>query len=222
MQRNNTVKGNSGAMTTITPPRLEGLSAPNAELRPRDRILGTARDLFHKHGYRGVGVDAIAEAAGTNKMTLYRHFGSKDDLIVECLHGLAEEADAIWAGIEEKYLGDPVAQLHAWVQVGADCAIADARGCDMVNAAVELTEPGHPARRVIEDFKTAQRDRLVRLCRAAGATQAELLADTLWLLLEGARVSRQSVGAEGPSARFIRMAEAIIAAFLPRETAGGA
>jgi hypothetical protein len=113
-----------------------------------------------------------------------------------------------------------VAQLHAWVQVGADCAIADARGCDMVNAAVELTEPGHPARRVIEDFKTAQRDRLVRLCRAAGATQAELLADTLWLLLEGARVSRQSVGAEGPSARFIRMAEAIIAAFLPRETAG--
>ena len=165
MQCNDTVKGNSGAMTTITPPRLEGLSAPSAELRPRDRILGTARDLFHKHGYRGVGVDAIAEAAGTNKMTLYRHFGSKDDLIVECLHGLADEADAIWAGIEEKYLGDPVAQLHAWVQVGADCAIADARGCDMVNAAVELTEPGHPARRVIEDFKTAQRDRLVRLCR---------------------------------------------------------
>ncbi|WP_225768963.1 TetR/AcrR family transcriptional regulator [Inquilinus sp. Marseille-Q2685] len=185
-------------------------------MRPRDRILGTARDLFHKHGYRGVGVDAIAEAAGTNKMTLYRHFGSKDDLIVECLQRLAGEADAIWAGFEAKHPGDPAAQLHAWVRAGADCAIADARGCDMVNAAVELTEPDHPARRVIEDFKTAQRDRLVRLCRTAGATQAELLADTLWLLLEGARVSRQSVGAEGPSARFIRMAEAIIAAFLPR------
>jgi len=203
-------------MTTITPPRPEGLSGPGAELRPRDRILGTARDLFHRHGYRGVGVDAIAEAAGTNKMTLYRHFGSKDDLIVECLHGLAEEADAVWARFEATHPGDPAAQLHEWVRFGAECAISDARGCDMVNAAVELTEAGHPARRVIEDFKTDQRDRLVRLCRAAGATQAELLADTLWLLLEGARVSRQSVGAEGPSARFIRMAEAIIAAFLPR------
>lgn len=207
-------------MTTITPPRLqgprlEGTSGPG-ELRPRDRILGTARDLFHRHGYRGVGVDTIAEVAGTNKMTLYRHFGSKDDLIVECLHGFAEEADATWASFEVTYPGDPVAQLHAWVRVGADCAIADERGCDMVNAAVELTEHDHPARRVIEDFKTEQRNRLVGLCRSAGATQAELLADTLWLLLEGARVSRQSVGAEGPSARFIRMAEAIIAAFLPR------
>ena len=63
--------------------------------RPRDRIAGAARDLFHKHGIRGIGVDAIAEAAGTNKMTLYRHFGSKDDLIIQCLRDVAREADAL-------------------------------------------------------------------------------------------------------------------------------
>jgi AcrR family transcriptional regulator len=206
--------------TTIITPEGDAATQPECEAlrpRPRDRIIGTARDLFHKHGYRSVGVDAIAEAAGTNKMTLYRHFGSKDDLIVECLHGLAAEAEATWTAIEDEHPGDPLAQLHDWVRAGAECAIADGRGCDMVNAAVELTEPDHPARRVIEDFKTAQRNRLVRLCGAAGATQPELLADTLWLLLEGARVSRQSVGAEGPSARFIRMGEAIIAAFLTRQ-----
>ena len=50
-------------------------------VRPRDRILETAQDMFHKHGIKGVGIDAITEAAGTNKMTLYRHFDSKDDLI---------------------------------------------------------------------------------------------------------------------------------------------
>jgi len=60
--------------------------------RPRDRIVGTARSLFHKLGFRGVGVDTIAEEAGTNKMTLYRHFDSKDDLIVECLRSAAMEA----------------------------------------------------------------------------------------------------------------------------------
>jgi hypothetical protein len=107
-------------------------------------------------------------------------------------------------------------QLHAWVRRVAECVIADGRGCDMANAAVELSEAGHPARRVIEEFKTAQRNRLAKLCRAAGVEQAELLADTLSLLLEGARVSRQSVGAEGPSARFVRMSEAIIAAFARR------
>ena len=90
-------------------------------LKPRERIISTARDLFRKHGIRGIGVDAIADAADTNKMTLYRHFGSKDDLVVACLRDVAGEADAIWNGFEQDYPGDPLAQLHAWVRVGAEC-----------------------------------------------------------------------------------------------------
>jgi len=182
--------------------------------RPRERIVGAARDLFRKHGIRGVGVDTIAEAAHTNKMTLYRHFGSKDDLVVECLRCVAEEVNAVWNGLEAAHPGDPVAQLHAWVRCGAECVCGDDRGCDIANAAVELTELDHPARRLIEDFKRQQRDRLAILCAAAGVREADLLADTLSLLLEGARVSRQSVGPEGPSARFVRMGEAIIASFV--------
>jgi AcrR family transcriptional regulator len=181
--------------------------------RPRERIVGTACDLFHQYGIRSIGVDAIAEAAGTNKMTLYRHFGSKDDLIVACLQKVATDAEAIWAELEAAHPGDPLAQLRAWIRRAADCVITDGRGCDMVNAAVELTDPGHPARRVIETFKASYRDRLTRLCGAAGAANAELLADTLSLLLEGARVSRQSVGTEGPSRRFVHMSEAIIETF---------
>jgi len=182
-------------------------------LRPRERIISTARELFRKHGIRGIGVDAIAEAAGTNKMTLYRHFGSKDDLVVACLRDVGRQADAIWSGIEAANPDDPRAQLRAWVRCGAECAIGDGRGCDMVNAAVELAEINHPARQVIEEFKTAQRIRLARLCRDAGIAKAELLADTLSLLLEGARVSRQSAGVEGPCARFIAIGEAVIATF---------
>jgi len=181
--------------------------------KPRERIISTARDLFRKHGIRGVGVDAIAEAADTNKMTLYRHFGSKDELIVACLRDVEGETEAIWNGFERDYPGDPLAQLHAWVRVGAECAGDDSRGCDMANAAVELAEDDHPARHVIEEFKTAQRDRLAKLCRDAGIAKAGLLADTLSLLLEGARVNRQSVGVEGACARFISMGEAVIAAF---------
>jgi AcrR family transcriptional regulator len=183
------------------------------KLRPRDRIAGAARGLFHKHGIRGIGVDAIAEAAGTNKMTLYRHFGSKDDLIIQCLRDVAREAEGWWAEIETGHPGDPSGQLHAWVLGCAECVFDDDRGCDLANAAVELAETDHPARRVIEGIKIEQRDRLAKLCRDAGIAQADLLADTLSLLLEGARVSRQSVGVEGPSARFVRMCEGIIASF---------
>ena len=181
--------------------------------RPRERILETARDLFHRSGIRAVGVDAIAEAAGTNKMTLYRHFGSKDDLVVECLRNVGREASAVWRDLESRYPGDRRAQLHGWIAEAAACVIAEGRGCDLANAAVELTEPDHPARRIVEDFKNDHRNHLVELCRSAGIERAELIADTLCLLLEGARVSRQSVGLDGPSAKFPEMAGAVIAAF---------
>jgi AcrR family transcriptional regulator len=192
-------------------------------LKPRERIVSTARELFRKHGIRGIGVDAIAEAAATNKMTLYRHFGSKDDLIVACLRDVAREVDGFWAQVEAEYPNDPVAQLHAWLRIGAECVGDDGRGCDLANVAVELAESNHPARHVIEEFKRAQRDRLARLCCSAGITNAELLADTLSLLLEGARVSRQSAGVEGPCARFVTIGEAVIEAFshnAPRNPSG--
>jgi AcrR family transcriptional regulator len=184
--------------------------------RPRDRIVDAARDLFRRHGLRGVGVETIAEAAGTNKMTLYRHFSSKDDLIVACLSAAAAEAETMWDGFEAAHPGDPMAQLQAWVHLAAECAVGDTRGCDLANAAVELTEHDHPARKVIEQFKINQRNRLAKLCKAAKIPQAELLADALSLLIEGARVSWQSVGLDGPGARFVSISEAVIASFNER------
>jgi len=180
---------------------------------PRERIIETARDLFRKHGLRGIGVDAIAAAAGTNKMTLYRHFGSKDELIAACLSEAGRESQEMWTAFDAEFPDDPIQQLHAWIQRATACAIDDARGCDIANAAIELTEPDHPARKVIEQFKTEHRNRLARLCHKAGVKDAELLADALTLLVEGARVSWQSVGAEGPGGRFVQISEAIIAAF---------
>jgi AcrR family transcriptional regulator len=181
---------------------------------PRDRILTAAGELFYRHGIRAVGVDAIAEAAGTNKMTLYRHFSSKDELVAEYLRQWAKQADACWDRLRELHPGDELAQLGAWLREMADhVASIDERGCALANAAVELPDKSHPARRVIEEFKTAQRMRLVELARTAGLSEPEMLADELHLLLEGARVSAQSVGADGLGARLVRMGEAIIASY---------
>ena len=193
------------------------LEAPGpTRSRPRERIVASACELFQKHGIRGIGVDAIAEAAGTNKMTLYRHFGSKDDLIVACLNRMVSEGAGLWDELQAAYPGDEFAQLKAFIRRVADCVTGEGSACDMSHAAVELSEAGHPARRILEEFKAAQRKRLAALCREAGIVQAELLADTLCLLIEGARVSRQSAGAEGPSARFMRMSGVIIDSFARR------
>ena len=181
--------------------------------RPRDRIFACAQDLFHRRGIRGVGVEAIAEAAGTSKMGLYRHFDSKDELVIEYLNYKGRKSDEVWAEIEAETPRDPVAQLYGFIDKAARFISEDDRGCDLANAAVELTEQGHPGLRVIEEFKMRQRDRLTGLCKAAGASQPELLADTLFLLIEGARVSCRSVGAKGPSANLVRTSRGVIASF---------
>jgi AcrR family transcriptional regulator len=184
-----------------------------SKISPRERILAVASDLFYRHGIRAVGVDSIAEAAGTNKMTLYRHFGSKDELVADYLRRLAADADKFWDALDGAHPNDAKAQLRAWLQaMGKAVSNSKERGCALANAAVELPDPDHPARKVIEEHKNHQRDRLIELCRGAGADEPEMLADELFLLLEGARVCAQSLGPGGPSSRLARMGEAFMAA----------
>jgi AcrR family transcriptional regulator len=196
-----------------TPAAKTALEMDAHRLPPRERLLSVARDLFYRHGIRAVGVEAIAEAAGTNKMTLYRHFASKDELVAEYLRCLAVEKDAIWRRIESEHPDDPAAQLRAWLyEVARNVADPTSRGCALANAAVELPEKDHPARCVIEQCKQGGREKLVALCRKMKTRQPDLLADQLVMLLEGAFMCRQSLGHEGPACSFVRAGEALIEA----------
>src|ERR1700721_273279 len=179
---------------------------------PRERILAAARELFYRRGIHAVGVDAIAEAAGTNKMTLYRHFASKDALIAACLTDLTQEFEVAWDAIAAAHVGDPEGQLLAWLRHLCDFKEHEAeRGCALANAAVELPDKDHPARRVIREYKTALRERLIRLCRDAKLADPERLAAEAFLFCEGARITAQSVGSEGLSSRLAGMLEALVA-----------
>jgi AcrR family transcriptional regulator len=196
--------------------KMVGKNASTAKyegISPRERILSAASDLFYRHGIRAVGVETIAEEAETNKMTLYRHFSSKDELVAQYLQRLAEKAKSSWDRLEAAHPGKPIAQLRAWLRdMATHVASRNERGCPLANAAVELPEKHHPARRVIEAFKTAQRERLIQLCAKANLAEPETLADELFLLLEGARVTAQSMGPKGLGDRLVRMGEAMIKA----------
>jgi AcrR family transcriptional regulator len=179
---------------------------------PRERLLAAARELFYRRGIHAVGVDAIAEAAGTNKMTLYRHFASKDVLVAACLGELTREFDVAWDAITAAHAGDPEGQLMAWLRHVCDFKENEAeRGCALANAAIELPDKDHPARRLVREHKTALHERLIRLCRDARLADPERLADEVFLIWEGARVTAQSVGSQGLSSRLAEMLEALVA-----------
>ena len=179
--------------------------------RPRDRILAAAAELFYRHGIHAVGVDQIAEAAGTNKMTLYRHFASKDVLIAECLRVVAERFDRDWEAIAGAHRHDPQEHLRAWLSFTVAFLVDEAnRGCALANAAIELADRDHPAWKVIEEAKAAQREKLVALCRQTGYADPEELSDELLLLLEGARVNIQILGTNSPATRLDTLMRAIV------------
>jgi AcrR family transcriptional regulator len=187
-------------------------SKESAEKRPRERILATARDLFYRDGIRAVGVEMIAAEAGTNKMTLYRNFGSKEELIAEYLRGEVKAVERHWDDLLARHPADPKALIMAWLKdMGALMTRPESRGCPMVNAAVELPDPDHPGRKVIEQHKLAIRDRLAAACRKAGLAHPELLADQIHMLVEGAGVCLQSVGPDGPSHRLVKIVEGLLA-----------
>jgi AcrR family transcriptional regulator len=188
---------------------------------PRERILQAARALFYRDGINAVSVDAIAAAAGTNKMTLYRHFSSRDELISAYLEQLAAEGESVWDEARAAHPRDPQAQLRYLMRrVSQFAAESTGRGCALANAAVELAERRHPARKVVEAHKRRQCERLIALCREAGYAEPERIAEELFLLVEGARVSVQSVGREGPGARLYALAECLLKA-APRRKTGG-
>jgi len=152
-------------------------------------------------------------------MTLYRHFPSKDELVAEYLRQAASEADRCWHAYERSHPGDPLGQIRAWLAEMADhLANPGKRGCALANAAVELPDKTHPARRgrVIADYKIAQRNRLIDLCQRAGLTEPEI-AGRRASPRAGRRSRERAERQRGRSRRRLtRVGEAMIAAHMPR------
>src|ERR1700722_18986518 len=93
--------------------RDEAETVSNVRPRVRDRIFQTACDLFYRHGIRAVGVDTIASEAGTNKMSFYRAFASKDELVAQYLREEVREGWEWWDALVAPHAGDARAQVEA-------------------------------------------------------------------------------------------------------------
>jgi AcrR family transcriptional regulator len=195
--------------------KIETASKP----RVRDRIFETACDLFYEHGIRAVGVDAIAQGAGTNKMSFYRSFSSKEDLVAEYLREQERDYFEWWDNTVAPHRGDARKQLFALfdgflhmscrAQVEGECRTS--RGCALGNAAVEIPQDNEMLAGIVHGYKTEIRRRLRKLAKDAGARDPNSLGDSLMLLLEGGYYTRLTYEQNsGPVAAIAKGARALI------------
>jgi AcrR family transcriptional regulator len=153
----------------------------------RQRLLEAAYDLFYREGFARVGVDAVAEAAGVTKRTLYYHFDSKDALLAGVLahqHEMALKQIEDWTGANADdpaaMMGELFAQLERWARR------PKWRGPGFTRLAMELAGlPGHPARTAAKRHKAAVESWLARRFAAAGVREPGTLAAQMTVLMEG-------------------------------------
>jgi AcrR family transcriptional regulator len=182
-----------------------------AKSSARQQILDTAAKLFAEQGFRAVGVDTIIEQSGVAKMTLYRHFPSKDDLIVAYLETTNRKFWEWLEGAIEDKAGDPRAQLIGVFEAVAELTTKSfCYGCSFQNTAVEFPALDYPGHKVARAHKEQVHARLRGLAEQAGLAEPDRLADRLLLLMDGAFMSVRMFGHAGPAREVAHAARTLI------------
>jgi AcrR family transcriptional regulator len=174
----------------------ELLGAPPPPKRGRDRLVATANELFYHRGFNAVGIDQVIAEAGVSKTTFYKHFESKDDLLVAAVEQRDRWERDAWARAMVKLGGkSPRGQLLALFDV-LDVWFNDPsfNGCIFINAASEFPNPNDPVHQAAAKHKHATRDHIRDLAARAKAHDPEAFADAYMILFEGTLIMRQVHG----------------------------
>ena len=157
----------------------------------RARVLETAYRLFSQHGTRAVGVDRIIAESGVAKMTLYRNFASKDELILAFLELREERWTRRWLqDTVEARAATPAQRLLAIFDVfGEWFAREDFEGCSFINVMLELDDRGSPARRESVRQLSEIRGFIGGLATEAGVREADAFARQWHILMKGCIVA---------------------------------
>jgi AcrR family transcriptional regulator len=180
------------------------------DLPVRERIMKTAQRLFYRDGFRAVGIDTIIAEAGVAKMSLYRHFPSKDDLIVAYLE---ESNRQFWEWLDGAvaHLDDPEERLIGMFEAIEKLSTSlECRGCTFQGTSAEFPERNHPGHQVALAHKKTVRDRFTQLASEAGLRDPDVLGEQLLLLMDGAWVAARMFGPDNPASRLTAAARSLI------------
>jgi AcrR family transcriptional regulator len=182
----------------------------------RQRILQVAEKLFYLEGFHAVGLDRILREVGISKQAFYKHFSTKEDLVVEVIRW----HDRWWRDHCRAYLqkeagDDPRRQLYALLKLFVDVlGDSDFRGCYFVNAITQFPNPMDPIYQAALAAKDAI-DVMVRdLALCAGASDPIRMSNELSLIFEGAFAMRALRKSELVKPTLRRLAEDLLDRYL--------
>jgi AcrR family transcriptional regulator len=180
-------------------------AATRASLDARERILETAYELFAQRGIRDVGVDEVIERAGVAKATLYRHFSSKDDLVIAFLKVREERWTLDWVEAEARRRGStPEEQLLAIFDLFDEWFHRDDfEACSFINVLLEMG-PAHPAGEASVEHLANIRAIVRRLAEEAALRDPDSFAHSWHILMKGSIVSATEGDAEAAQLRGTR------------------
>jgi AcrR family transcriptional regulator len=153
----------------------------------RERLSQAAYELFSREGTRSVGVDAVIARAGTAKMTLYRNFPSKDDLIIDFLRRREQLWTREWLEAESQRRGEtPREQLLAIFDVFSEWfGQPDFEGCAFLTTMIEVNDRDHPVHQAAVVHLANIRSYIERLAAEAGVSDADSFARKWHILMKG-------------------------------------
>lgn len=168
--------------------------------RKREHLLAVAQKMFCTRGFHAVGVDAILEEAGVARMTLYKNFGSKEDLIVAALRQEDKEFRQWLVSVVEARSTKPTERIASLFDGLHERFAAEGYyGCAFIRASIEFPEAGHPVHRLAREHKEMIRSYLRGLVSEAGAQDPLQVSEQLYLLFEGAISASQLHGGPWPA-----------------------
>ena len=176
----------------------------------RDRLIEAATELFYAEGLRAVSVDRVIERAGTTKVTFYRHFKSKDDLVVAHLERRAQQERDGVGGAMEHADGDPDRTFELIAAgLGTMACEPGFRGCPFINAAAEYPDPASAVRQTVDHHRSWCRDTYRQIIEPLHLADPDGVAADLMLLRDGAMVAGYLDGEEQVAASFLRSSRAV-------------
>lgn len=187
----------------------------------RQRLMQAAFTRFYRDGFRNVGIDQILADVGISKTAFYKHFQSKEDLIVAALEHHQRQMESDFLGmIRERGGESPAAQLRALFDAVENILDSEQfHGCVFVNVSIEFPLPHEPAHLVAAQAKAAFERMVCSIAREAGTADPEALAQELMLIMEGAYVTRHVTGNPQTIQIARRLGERAIAQRIPTRPA---